>query len=130
MSTLEEAGITKGKQILATNVEEEVDNTLGGDSLSQERSNEESSERQETHSNTVSVVQRSGHGHSVLCHFRPDDQHIRRVFVNRSRPQSSRSCDVIKGSCFYHFLNESHLLFFHWDLWSNFWFYSLSAAVS
>ncbi|EJD73978.1 hypothetical protein LOAG_18639 [Loa loa] len=97
MSTLEEAGITKGRQVLAVNVEEEQNNTSGNHDLSQERSTEESDDRQENPNDTVAVAQRSGHGHFVPHHFRPDDQRIRRMFrqfVNRSRPQSTRSFDI------------------------------------
>ncbi|CAG9533588.1 unnamed protein product [Cercopithifilaria johnstoni] len=97
MSTLEEAGITKARQVLAVNVEKEQNNSVGDD-LSQERSTEESNEQQETPNDTVTVVQRSGH--FVSDHFRPDDQRIRRMFrqfVNRSRPQSTRSTDIVKA---------------------------------
>uniref|UniRef100_A0A158Q6T0 RNA helicase n=1 Tax=Elaeophora elaphi TaxID=1147741 RepID=A0A158Q6T0_9BILA len=99
MSTLEEAGITKDRQALVMNVEEERSNTSGGDDLSRERSTEESNQQQETPNDTIRIVQRPGHGHFVPNHFRSDDQRIRRMFrqfVNRSRPQSTRSADVSK----------------------------------
>lgn len=99
MSTLEEAEITKERRVLAVNVEEERNNASGGDDLLQERSTEESNERQETPNDTVTVVQRSEN--SVPDHFRSDDQRIRRMFrqfVNRSRPQSTRSVDIANGS--------------------------------
>nr|CTP80797.1 Bm4243 [Brugia malayi] len=98
MSTLDEVGITNGKLVM--NVEVEQNNTSAGDDLPQEsRNTEESNERQETTNDTVTVVQRSGHGHFVPYHLRPDDQRIRRMFrqfVNRSRPQSNRSVDIAK----------------------------------
>ncbi|VDK64821.1 unnamed protein product, partial [Onchocerca ochengi] len=103
MNTLEE-GITKNRQILALNMEEERNNTSGGDDIShvsQERNIEESTERQnncEVPNDTVTVP-RSGHGHFVSYHFRPEDQRVRRMFrqfVNRSRPQSARSSDIVK----------------------------------
>ncbi|VDK79294.1 unnamed protein product [Litomosoides sigmodontis] len=95
MSTLEEAEITKCRQVLTMNVTEERNSTSGGDDLSQERSAEESNERQEMLNDTVTVVQRSEN--SVQDHVRSDDQRIRRMFrqfVNRSRPQSTRSADI------------------------------------
>ncbi|VBB30742.1 unnamed protein product [Acanthocheilonema viteae] len=98
MSTLEETGVTKSKQILAMNLGEERNDASGGDDLSQERNTEESNERQETSNGIAPVVQRSGH--FVPDHFRSDDQRIRRMFrqfVNRSRPQSTRSADVAKA---------------------------------
>lgn len=114
MSTLEEAGITKGRQIVTINVEEERNNISGGDDLSQERNNEESNERQEASNDTVVVVQRSEH--FTPEHLRSDDQRFRRMFrqfVNRSRPQSARSADISKSS-FSFFLSKycSHILIY------------------
>lgn len=113
MSTLEEGGVTKGGQVSATNVEVEQ-NTSSSDDVSQERNTEESNEWQETPNDTVTVVQRPGHGHFVPYHFRPDDQRIRRMFrqfVNRSRPQSTRSADIVKGSsCFFRIILSVILL--------------------
>ncbi|VDO73783.1 unnamed protein product [Onchocerca flexuosa] len=107
MNTLEE-GMTKSKQIIASNTEEERNNTSGGNDVShvsQERNIEESTERQnncEVPNDTVTVP-RSGHGHFISYHFRSEDQRVRRMFrqfVNRSRPQSARSSDIVKAAIY------------------------------
>ncbi|MCP9260103.1 Helicase protein [Dirofilaria immitis] len=104
-STLEEGGMTKSRQTLVNSVKEDRNNASSSDDIShvsQEGNIEESTERQnscEVSTDTVALVSRSGHGHFVPSHFRSNDQRNRRIFrqfVNRSRPQSTRSSDTAK----------------------------------